>query len=63
MKSNSPFRKTDPPGSEEKPGILDKIKNIAIESAKNIIPGYSLPGYSLASTISSRFKFSKKSVG
>lgn len=29
MKSNSPFRKTDPPGSEEKPGILDKIRNIA----------------------------------
>jgi len=42
MKSNSPFRKTDPPGNEEKPGILDKIKNIATESAKNIIPGYSV---------------------
>jgi hypothetical protein len=42
MKSNSPFRKTDPPGSEEKPGILDKIRNIATESAKNIIPGYSV---------------------
>ena len=42
MKSNSPFRKTDPPGNEEKPGILDKIRNIATESAKNIIPGYSV---------------------
>ncbi len=42
MKSNSPFRRTDPPGSEEKPGILDKIRNIATESVKNIIPGYSI---------------------
>ena len=40
--NNSPFRKTDPPGSEEKPGILDKIGSIATETAKNLIPGYTI---------------------
>ena len=42
MISKSPFRKTDPPGSEEKPGILSRIRNIATESAKNLIPGYTV---------------------
>jgi len=40
MISKSPFRKTDPPGSEEKPGLLSRIRNIATEGAKTLIPGY-----------------------
>jgi hypothetical protein len=42
MKSNSPFKTPDPPGSKEKPGIFDKIRNIATESAKHLIPGYTM---------------------